>query len=358
MLFQNALLHNVLDTAEGDISTVIAPDAMETFKAYSQRHKVSEEIADRGLWLSRLPNEVRLKLNYLGQFQALRTSGVELRFNQSPDEEVVIRVNNPLAPALVEVWQGCFMQPSRYPLPVGDSEISVKPEGCLGLLAKVTAERNLPFDSRLMRVVLPWNQPIRLLGIKGNIEPPRDEQVKAPRYLAYGSSITHGASTTRPTGSWASRTAQLLGADLINLGLAGSCHLEKEMADHIAERSDWDFCTLEMGINIGGIGNEEFTRRVRNLIRTVAHAHPDKWIFCIDVFTCQSDLNGECRFSDFRRIVAEEVASLKMPKLVHLSGLDILTDPCGLSIDCLHPAPGGMEDMARNLAALIRKHRG
>jgi len=43
-----------------------------------------------------------------------------------------------------------------------------------------------------------------------------------------------------------------------------------------------------------------------------------------------------------------------MPKLMHVSGKDILTSLSGLIGDLVHPSPSGMEEMARNLAERIK----
>jgi len=36
----------------------------------------------------------------------------------------------------------------------------------------------------------------------------------------------------------------------INLGLSGSCHIEKEMADYISQLDGWDIATFELGVSM------------------------------------------------------------------------------------------------------------
>ena len=153
------------------------------------------------------------------------------------------------------------------------------------------------------------------------------------------------------------RTAQLLGVDLINLGFGGGAHCESQMADYIAERNDWDFATLELGINMmGSFEAKEFKKRVEYFIEKVATTHSDKWIFCIDIFTFYADFNpASTKQNEFRRIVKETVEKLNMPKLVHLDGRDILKNASGLMGDILHPSPEGMEEIAKNLSQYIRQ---
>lgn len=67
------------------------------------------------------------------------------------------------------------------------------------------------------------------------MSPPQIGQEQRARYLAYGSSITHGSSVVGPTETYAMRVARLLGMDLINLGFAGSAHFDDALATYIAD---------------------------------------------------------------------------------------------------------------------------
>ena len=70
-----------------------------------------------------------------------------------------------------------------------------------------------------------------------------------PKWLHYGSSISHCMEALEPALTWpavAARTAQL---DLHNLGLAGQCHLDPFVARTIAEQ-DADIISLKVGINL------------------------------------------------------------------------------------------------------------
>ena len=169
----------------------------------------------------------------------------------------------------------------------------------------------------------------------------------------YGSSITHGASAVRPTGTYAMRTAQRLGVDLINLGFGGGAHLEPQMAEYIAARDDWDLATLELGINILDISVAAFAQRVARFVTTIAAAHPDKPIYCIDVYPCNEELHGGDKAIAFREVVRAQVARMAAPNVHHIAGPDVLDDLGGLSQDLTHPAPAGMERMAENLARMI-----
>lgn len=88
------------------------------------------------------------------------------------------------------------------------------------------------------------------------LELPLDE--RRPVWAHYGSSISHGADAENPRHTWPATTARLRELDLINLGLAGECHLDPFMADAIIMAQP-DVVTLELGVNV--VGSASMTRR-------------------------------------------------------------------------------------------------
>jgi lysophospholipase L1-like esterase len=320
-------------------------------------HELLSTADVQGMSLCRIPNALRLQLNEAAMRNALQATGCELRFNLADNRgdasEARIVLQSTESPSLVEIYQGPFLV-DWHVVGLEPTEIVIAHPERQPMLEMLHGQHSLPFDPQLTRVLLPWRPPALLLSIEGETTLPRPEQTPPVTMLTYGSSITHGNSAIRPSGTWASRTAQRLGVDLLNLGFGGGAHLEPQMADYIAGRNDWHLATLEMGINlIGQIDANEFARRVAYFIPTIARAHPGKWIFCIDLFTCRYDWEEKEKIAAFRRIVADQVAELGLPKLVHLSGADLLPSLPGLTADLVHPSPYGMEEIAQNLAAII-----
>jgi lysophospholipase L1-like esterase len=320
-------------------------------------HELLSTTDAQGLTFCRIPNDLRLQLNEAAMRNALQATGCEMRFNLLGDGDgapgVRIVLQSTESPSIVEIYQGPFLV-GWHVVGLEPTEIIIRHPEHQPMLDSLHQQHNLPFDPRLTRVLLPWRPPALLLAIEGEMAPPRPEQTPSYRMLTYGSSITHGNSAIRPSGTWASRTAQRLGVDLLNLGFGGGAHLEPQMADYIAGRDDWHLATLELGINlIGQIDADEFARRVAYFIPTIARAHPHTWIFCIDLFTCRYDWEDRSKIAAFRRIVAEQVAELGLPKLVHLSGAHLLPSLSGLTADLVHPSPYGMEEIAQNLATII-----
>lgn len=323
-------------------------------------YNVSELVEINGIKniISRIPNDLRVTLNESAKLRAIMSAGCEIRFNlKSEKAKITLKAVEKEQKGIVEVYQGNFFI-SWHLITENPTTIEISHPANMEELKKVSEEKNLPFDPYLTRVILPYGVTLKIENIEGDCQLPERNQTPDKKLLSYGSSITHGATALRPTGTYAMRTAQLLGVDLINLGFGGGAHLEKQMADYIAERDDWNFATLEMGINmVGGFEVEEFKERVEYFIPKIAKAHPDKYIFCIDIFQFRMDFYPEeKKQKEFRRIVKETVEKLNMPEVIHVSGLEILKSPSGLTSDLVHPSAGGMEEMAGNLSETIKKY--
>lgn len=86
-------------------------------------------------------------------------------------------------------------------------------------------------------------------GVEGRTALPAADQLPQKTYLAYGSSITHGSLSLIQPDCYVFRNAQALGVDYLNLGFAGNALMEEEMANYLVSRRDWDFASVEMGIN-------------------------------------------------------------------------------------------------------------
>jgi hypothetical protein len=311
-----------------------------------------------GFILTRIPDELRLTLNDGAKRAALSAAGCEVRFNLNGPQAKLTLVSEDRAPIPLEVYQGSFLISSHL-IDTDPAEVIVNSPPNLEVLERVAKDRGLPFDARLTRMVLPYHPPLRLIDFEGEASPPEPEQTPQRTQLSYGSSITHGATAIRPTGTYAMRTAQLLEVDLLNLGFGGGAHCEGQLADYISGRQDWDTATFELGINM--VRREEFPvevfeERVRYFVGKIAQTYPDKWIFCMDLFTFAEDLvGGDGKQERFREVVRATVGDLDLPRLIYLNGKDILQNLPGLTFDLVHPSPFGMEEIAHNLSDAIRR---
>jgi lysophospholipase L1-like esterase len=216
------------------------------------------------------------------------------------------------------------------------------------------------FHPAVWRLVL--DGPVLLHGIDllgSRIAPPLPEQKPRLRWLAYGSSITHGYTPVTRQQCYVAVAARRLGVDAINLGQSGSCFCEPEMADYIAGRDDWDVATCELGINMRNtVAPDEFARRARRLVEAVTTRRPGKPLVLISPFLTGDDLlptaSPAARTARAYEAALAELAAAFAGRGVHLlSGRDLLPDVAGLTCDLVHPGSEGHAVIAERLAARL-----
>lgn len=325
-------------------------------------HNVWDIIGDDGgdgFGISRLPRAVLEEINKGARGMARMGAGCEIRgmLAEGGSARIVMKVvDSNVVPPVVSVFHGPFRGQAVL---IGDqpTEIVVNYPATMPGMLRAAGVGKSAFDPRLVRVRLPSIHPVRILSIDGDLTYPVPGSTPGKTLLCYGSSITHGAHAIPPESTYAAQCARRLGCDLVNLGVGGSARMERAVAEHIAARTDWDFAVFEMGINVRQWPREEFQAAVETFVGTVAAAHPDKFIFCIDLFTYSNDFEeNPATGIGFRDTVKEIAATFDSGKIVHIDGRTILTDPAGLCKDLVHPSDDGMHDMGANLAGVIAGH--
>lgn len=240
-------------------------------------------------------------------------------------------------------WQTAFYRYTDQP-----TTLEIAPPTNLAELEKLTLLNGYPYAPCVVRLLFP-NAPAVLLDIEGDIRPPEEEELPTLRGLMYGSSITHGSLALVANNFIPAALGRRLRADICNLGFAGSCRLEKSVADYIASRTDCDFFLSELGINVLGMPLDEFDRRVRYYINTAAQAHTGKYFIVTDIFYCGSDLKDHAWVNSYRDIVRTAAAESGCANVHYVNGLELLSSSAGLSADMTHPNVDGMAEIVRNL---------
>ena len=247
-------------------------------------HNVEElEETEKGYLLRRVCKKVRDGISDGVQNNRFAT-GVELRFRMT-DGAVDLTLSSELVAesATVHIFFGSFQGGGEYSSKnVGPGNTTIHIEYPTGMekLRQLAEEYHLPYDPEVVRVVMPYT-PCYYVGVKGKVEPPRSGDLPEKTYLAYGSSITHGSLGLIQPDSYAFRIAQQLGTDYLNLGFAGCALMEEEMAEYLISRKDWDFASVEMGINAVGekrrLELAEFERRIDRFTQILAaDPRPDR----------------------------------------------------------------------------------
>lgn len=178
-----------------------------------------------------------------------------------------------------------------------------------------------------------------------------------PRWLHYGSSISHSTSA-RPTRSWTVQVARDLGLNLRNFGFGGNCQSEP-MVGRLLRDLPADYITLKLGINsVGGALSERtFAPNVIGLIRIIREKHPKIPLGIISPIYSppRETVKGGSGLSleDMRDILEGIVKVCKKygdNNIYYTCGLDVFgEDDIEFLPDELHPdGEGGQDVMAKN----------
>jgi len=317
--------------------------------------------ARSGVRLQRIPEDVRLALNEGAQLRMLQPDSAEIRFvADSPVCRVTLSSE---AQSRVTVFNGLFDSRQRFIIGPEPQTIELVMNEHVRQLDKVYWSK-MSFSPRVYRVILggPEREPVFFHGIEGQgIRAPEANEIPSLRYLAYGTSITHGFAAEGPHLSYASQTARRLGADLINLGVGGAAHCEHELADYIAGRSDWHIATLALSVNMYGFPLDVFRERVSYMVNKVAGARPGRPVACITLCPYFRDFGIDDKGAvyggspeEYRQILREVVEACPHDNAHLLEGPEILTDIGGLTADLIHPGDNGMIEMGWRLAEALK----
>ena len=230
---------------------------------------------------------------------------------------------------------------------------------------------------------LPQSAQVEILGLSVSSDAkilPSSEP-SGLRWAHYGSSISHGMEAKGPSWTWPAVAARKLGYELMNVGLAGQCHLDGFVARSLRD-GPFDAISLEVGINI--IGADTMRRRVfasalHSFLDTIREGKPDMPLLVVSPIFCpllethtgplerdglasygtterpHSAADGALTLVEGRTIIADVVARRRNAGDANLSYLDGLTlfgaaDEADL-LDHLHPNAAGQERMGERFAA-------
>jgi hypothetical protein len=317
--------------------------------------------ATGGIGIQRVPEAIRRELNPVAQMRVRQPENCEIRFVSDSLESSVTLSSEGVAD--VTVFYGSFDGQDRYTIGQQPTTIPLQPPKRLQQL-KQRWWRDHAFSPHVRRLIFGGRNRDPMIFHKvtdEGIRPPTAQELPKLRYLSYGTSITQGFDSAGPHLSNVAQTAHHLQADLINLGVGGSCHCERAFADHIAKRTDWDIATLELSVNMQQFSLEEFQQRTKTLIYEVAKSQPNKIIACITLFPYLRDFSPDNidetfggRPEDFRQIIRDAVEACPYPHVHLIEGDSLLTNIGGLTGDLIHPSDHAMIEIGINLAARLR----
>jgi len=232
---------------------------------------------------------------------------------------------------------------------------------------------------QLIEIWLPHNCNIEIVDLFADA-PLRPAVITSPRWVHYGSSISHCVEADEPTGVWPVAVARELNLDLFNLGLAGSANLELFAAHAIRELQP-AIVTLKVGINI--VNGRHLTRRtfipaVHSFLDNIREYHPKIPIVVVSPIICPGheslpgptrvDLNGKVIGSEpcdlewvedltlveIRQILLQVINRRDDDNLFYLDGLELFgLDDIELLPDGLHPNSEGYRIIGQRFMHLL-----
>ena len=212
---------------------------------------------------------------------------------------------------------------------------------------------------KLVDLWVPHVMPFHLKSLRltdgATVEPFVDER---PKWITYGSSITHCAEALSPTGTWPAVVARHCGYNLLSLGYGAECHQDVMVARMIRDLSA-DFISLKLGINdqILLTHNERtFPSSIIDFVRIIRETHTDIPIVLISAIISppreETPNAVGMTIGDYRRGVEAAALALRDAGDEHLffvDGLEIFGEAEAtpeLLPDNLHPGSEGYRLMA------------
>lgn len=195
----------------------------------------------------------------------------------------------------------------------------------------------------------------------------------------YGSSISHGMEAAGPSRSWPALAARAAGVELVNLGLAGQCHLDGFVARTLRDGA-FDLISLKLGANVVSLDTfrrRTFANAVHSFLDTIREGCPTTPLLVISPIFCPliEDEPGPVRripggtylrearpharedgalcMTDVREILSNVVERRRGggdETLSLLDGLSLFGTADASSLpDRIHPDPEGHETIARRM---------
>lgn len=321
-------------------------------------HNIGEVVPSAmGDKLQRYPAAVEKTMIPAGRSMSHYACGTELRF--VADRRTLVTVMSYLGNGEAIVYSGDF-QHSHHALPQGVAvTITLEAGEVFGRVnEEYTAGQR--FSRHVWRIAFK-NANVAVLNVEhfgDELRLPKPEEMPAKTMLAYGSSITHGSGALNSSDTYVEHLARRLGCDVLNKGLGGACFCEPGVADYFADKLQWDFALLEIGINmVNTIPVDEYEKRLRYMLDRVTAA--GKPIFMVNIYRFSHDYSPEpttitANVKDYRDTFRKVYADYADKNCTLIEGEEILARPEYLTSDGIHPSSYGHIMMGENLAAKMK----
>ncbi|MDA0769225.1 MAG: hypothetical protein BZY79_05335 [SAR202 cluster bacterium Casp-Chloro-G4] len=225
---------------------------------------------------------------------------------------------------------------------------------------------DLPTGEKLLELWLPHHGEVRVksLAIDDGASLSGYDDGR-PKWITYGSSISHCRAAESPSTTWPAIAARTLDLNLTCLGYGGNCHLEPMMARMIRDLPA-DYLSMKVGINVhnsGSMNVRTFRPGIIGFVQILREKHPDTPLAVISpIFSPPRETErnaAEFNLTDMRQEVAQAVDDLKScgdSNVHYVDGLKLFgTDLGHMLPDDLHPNADGYKLMGANFINEVAK---
>ena len=341
MIFQNIEFHNVAEIEDSKLG----------YRIYRFPRKLCDNMGHSGL--------------YHGRYVSRTTAGCELRFVVEGSRSV-LSLTSIDEDTYVHIFRGeyAYYRGYTYSFPVKKgvvTQILLEDKGPFKNINSVL--RKDKFSGDVWRVMADINSKIAFVDLEafGNtVRPPRVDEVPEKTLLCYGTSLTYGACATSHCISYIQLLGRLLGCNILNKAMGGSCMCEPGVADwFVSGFHHFDGVILENGVNMEG--NEKYEDFTDYLLQKMTEVNSDMPIYCITSYPRLSTLTPEslanpctvnltCKFENDR--ILRNLAA-KYPNCLLIEGPEIMDNLTNLTHDMIHMSDYGHIQTAVNLAKRI-----
>ena len=178
------------------------------------------------------------------------------------------------------------------------------------------------------------------------------------KVVIYGSSITQGASASRPGMAYPAQLERKLGYEFVNLGFSGNGKMEESVGRMVADIEGADLFVLDCAANPSP---QQIAERTENFVRQIRERHPDTPILMIESVVREGgnfDQVIRKRVNDQNknfRAAYERLVESGMQQLYIVHGDDLLGDDHEGTTDGTHPNDIGFARMLKLIEPKIRE---
>jgi len=221
---------------------------------------------------------------------------------------------------------------------------------------------SLPEGEKEIELWLPNGQPFQVVSVEiddgASLAELADDR---PKWITYGSSISHCGAAESPAYTWPGVVARECGLNLTCLGFGGNCHAEANLARLIRDLPA-EYISLKIGINIMGgasLGPRTFLPAIIGMVLIIREKHADTPIvLCSSIVSKpreEADNPAGLNLTKMRKYIQEAVSIFRArgdENIHYVDGLKLLgPELAHLQPDDVHPDAEGYKALGKNFVA-------